>query len=132
MLIDTLHFTHCVRPGVVRWSDVESFDRQLAALGCKLLFLLATPATLWERGIVPRVGAQFIEEYARKFGRTHEEIHQHFVREQEILGELFSHSVMPKLPLQNNIAQNDADCTSDVVEAAFRFWTDDVDMEKAA
>jgi hypothetical protein len=81
VLIDTLHLTHCVRPGVVRWSDVESFDRQLAALGCKLLFLRATPATLWERGLVPRVGAQFIEEYARKFGRTHEEIHQHFVRE---------------------------------------------------
>jgi hypothetical protein len=39
---------------------------------------------------------------------------------------------MPKLLLQNNIAQNDADCASGVVEAAFHFWNEDVDMKKVA
>jgi hypothetical protein len=96
VLVDTLHLTHCVRPGVVKWNDVEAFDRRLAGVGCKLLFLQGTPATISERGITPRADQQFIREYARKFGRTHEEIHSHFVHEQEKLVELFSRSVMRK------------------------------------
>ena len=125
VLIDTLHLTHCVRPGVVRWKDVETFDRRLAAIGCKLLFLHATPATIWERGIVPRMGEQFIQEYARKFGKTHEEIHQYFIREQETLQDLFSRSTMPKL-----ILQNDGD--NSVLDEAHRFWTEDPALEAVA
>ena len=125
VVIDTLHLTHCVRPGVVRWNDVEQFDRRLAAIGCKLLFLQVAPATIWERGIVPRVGEQFIREYARKFGKTHEEIHQHFVREQETLQDLFSRSTMPKLLLQ-------ADGDNDALDDAYRFWTEDLEQEAVA
>ena len=120
VLLDTLHLTHCVRPGVVQWSDVESFDRRLADLGCNLLFLQGTPATIWERGIRPRAEEQFIREYARKFGRTHEEIHGYFVREQEKLVELFSRSVMTKKMLQCDGALDSA------LEEALRFWSEDV------
>ncbi len=120
VLIDALHLTHCVRPGVVKWSDVEPFDGRLAALGCKLLFLRAEPDTIWDRGITPRMNQQFIQEYARKFGRTHAEIHGHFVREQEKLVELFSRSVMTKRLLQSDGALDEA------VEEAQRFWTQDL------
>jgi hypothetical protein len=123
-LVDTLHLTHCVRPGVVNWSDVAPFDRRLAAVGCKLLFLQAAPAVIWERGIKPRADQQFIQEYARKFGRTNEEIHGYFVREQETLLSLFSRSVMPKLPLQNDEAPNH------VLEEALRFWIEDIEEEE--
>jgi GTPase SAR1 family protein len=126
VVIDTLHLTHCVRPGVVKWNDVESFDRRLASLGCKLLFLQAAPATIWERGIVPRAGQQFIQEYSKKFGRTHQEIHKYFLREQEVLAELFARSVMPKL-LQNN-----DDGADQAVEDAWRFWTGDLKEEEVA
>lgn len=118
VLIDTLHLTHCVRPGVVQWSDVEPFDQRLAALGCKLLSLQITPPTIWEWGITARADQQFIQQYAQKFGRTHEEIHRYFVREQETLAELFSRSVMPKLLLQN-------DATGKAADQAYRFWTED-------
>src|SRR5580693_6516957 len=70
VIVDTLHLTHCVRPGIVRWSDVEPYDQRLAALGCKTLFLQGSADTIWERGIKPRLDQQFIQEYARKFGRT--------------------------------------------------------------
>jgi hypothetical protein len=123
-LVDTLHLTHCVRPGVVRWNDVEPFDRRLAVLGCKLMFLQAKPATIWKRGITPRVSEQFIQEYAKKFGKTHEEIHSYFVREQETLTDLFSRSVMPKRLLQND------DAGGDGLEEAWRFWTDDLGQEE--
>lgn len=125
VLIDTLHLTHCVRPGLVRWNDIETFDRRLAAVGCKLLFLQVAPATIWQRGIVSRMDEQFIQEYARKLGKTHEEIHQHFVREQETLRDLFSLSTMLKLLLQN-------DGTANVVEEASRFWTEDPQEEAVA
>ena len=120
VLVDTLHLTHCVRPGVVKWNDVEAFDLRVAELGCKLLFLRAGPATIWERGIKPRRNDQFVRGYANKFGRTEEEIHSYFVREQEELAQLFSRSVMPKLLLQND------DVGGDGVEEAWRFWTDDL------
>jgi hypothetical protein len=119
VIIDTLHLTHCVRPGVVRWADVVRFDRRLAALGCKLLFFQAAPPTIWERGIKPRVNEQFLLEYARKFGSTHQEIHEYFVSEQEILADLFERSVMPKLCMPNEGS------VDDTLEQAYRFWTDD-------
>jgi hypothetical protein len=120
VLVDTLHLTECVRPGVVKWNDVEPFDRRLAGIGCKLLFLQGTPATIWERGIKPRAEEQFIQEYARKFGRTHEEIHSYFVREQEILTDLFARSSMPKRLLQSD------ELLDNTVDEALRSWTEDL------
>jgi len=118
VIVDTLHLTHCVRPGVVRWDDVAQVDQRLAAIGCRLLFLEATPATIWERGIKPRVDEQFIREYARKFGQTNEDIHQHFVREQKTLAGLFSRSAMPKLHLSG---ENDIER---LVEQAYQYWAE--------
>jgi hypothetical protein len=119
VIVDTLHLTHCVRPGVVKWSDVAEVDERLAALGCKLLSLQASPETIWKRGIEPRRNQQFLLEYAKKFGQTHAAIHAYFVREQETLGSLFSQSVMLKA-----IVQNDGDGDG-VVERAYRFWMED-------
>ena len=118
VIIDTLHLTHCVRPGVVEWADVKGIDRRLAALGCKLVSLQASPQTLWQRGIEPRVKEQFLTEYARKFGQTQEEIHAYFVREQEKLADLFSKSAMPKmlLPADGNLDPG--------VGEVYGFWTD--------
>jgi thymidylate kinase len=118
VIIDTLHLTHCVRPGVANWRDVALFDGRLAALGCKLLFLRVSPSTIWERGITKRIEDQFIREYARKFGRTAQEIHQYFVCEQERLLKLFELSVMPKL-LVDNERQAEG-----LLDDAYAFWTD--------
>jgi len=118
VIIDTLHLTHCVRPGVVEWADVEGIDRRLAAIGCTLLSLQGSPETLWQRGIEPRLNEQFLMEYARKFGQTHEEIHAYFVREQETLANLFSKSVMPK-----RLVQTDGSLDA-IVDEAYSFWTD--------
>jgi hypothetical protein len=122
VVIDTLYLTHCVRPGVVEWSDVEDYDRRLAALGCKLLFLKAAPATIWERGIKPRAKEQFMQEYARKFGQSEEEIHSYFVREQETLSGLFSRSAMPKLLVRSD------GTADDLLQGVFRFWTEDAQV----
>jgi thymidylate kinase len=118
VVIDALHLTHCVRPGVVKWGDVEAFDQRLAGLGCKLLFLEVEPATIWERGITPRMNDQFILEYARKFGRSHAEIHDYFVKEQETLKSLFERSAMPKLLLKNEAGPEGA------LDAAYSFWNE--------
>jgi len=59
-------------------------------------------------------------EYAQKFGRTLEEIHQYFVREQEVLAELYSRSCMPKLLLQNDGLPDNA------ADEAWSFWTEEI------
>lgn len=119
VIIDTLHLTHCVRPGIVKWTDVAAVDHRLAALGCKLLLLQASPHAIWERGIQPRIDQQFLLEYARKFGKSHDEIHAYFVSEQQNIADLFSHSVMPKRLVQNDGAVNH------VLDEAYRFWMED-------
>ncbi len=117
-VLDTLHLTHCVRPGVVAWQDVITIDSRLATLGCKLIFLEASPDALWTRGILPRRNEQFILEYARQFGSTLEAIHDYFVREQEMLRNLFDQSAMPKLLLDANPS------VDSLVEQSYAFWLD--------
>ncbi|HZS48461.1 MAG TPA: hypothetical protein VFC63_25555 [Blastocatellia bacterium] len=89
VILDTLHLTHCVRPGVAGWKDVETIDVRLATIDCKLLLVQANEDTIWSRGIASRSGTEFLDRYALKFGRTHEEIHRYFLNEQKELGRLF-------------------------------------------
>jgi hypothetical protein len=116
VLVDTLHLTHCLRPGVARWSDVEDVDRRLAALGCKLLVLSAGAGVIRERTIDARAESQFLREYARKFGRTADELQAHFMRESEAFAELYDRSAMPRLTLFND-GELDG-----ILEAADTLW----------
>ncbi len=123
VLIDCLHLTHCVRPGVVTWSDVAGFDRRLAALGCKLLFLRVSPENVWNRSLIARADWPFIRVYAAKFGTTHEELHRYFQSEQERIAGMFEQSAMPKLLMQND------GTLEDVLTEAERFWMEDPEGE---
>lgn len=102
-IIDTLHLTHCVRPGVLSWNDVTEIDNALADIDCKILFLKATEATIWERTIQLRKDNQFITHYAKKFGETLEDLHKHFIKEQDKIEQLFKTSKMEK---QMSAAEN--------------------------
>lgn len=125
VIADTLHLTQCVRPGIVQWTDVAPIDHRLAALGCRLVMLRASSKNLWQRGIEPRKNEQFLLQYAKKFGQTHEEIHAHFVREQETLADLFSRSVMPKLMLVNDEA------VDNMPDEVYQFWLEDAGRSRA-
>jgi hypothetical protein len=114
--IDTLHLTHCLRPGVLGWADVSEFDRRLARLGCKLVFLRASGQTIRERTIWSRKDNEFITYYGRKYGDSLDRIHQYFVREQEQMLALVEQSAMEKLLL---------DCDESVFdksEEVFNYW----------
>jgi hypothetical protein len=116
-VIDTLHLTHCHRPGVVAWSDVAPVDARLAQLGARLVFLESSPETIWRRGILPRAEDSFIREYAqRRFGPTLEEIHRYFVTEQTRMRALLDRSRLPSLVLDA-----DADMGTNVARA-MEFW----------
>jgi hypothetical protein len=116
VLIDSLHLTHCVRPGVLTWAEAAPIDRRLAAIGCKLLLLTGTERTIWSRSIQARADSQFIREYARKFGGTPEEIHAHFVAEQAEFVRMLALSSLHKRTMANN---EDIDSA---VERAADFW----------
>ncbi len=116
VLIDTLHLTHCVRPGVLTWADAAPFDRRLAAAGCKLLVLQAAAEVVWQRAIEARADWPFLREYAAKFGSTHEELHDYFMSEQTAFARMYEQTALPKL-----LCANDA-TLAEIVDRADEFW----------
>jgi hypothetical protein len=116
ILVDSLHLTHCLRPGVLTWAHALPIDRRLAAIGCKLLLLKGKEGTIWSRTIQARADSQFLCEYAVKFGRTYEEIHAHFVGEQAQFVRMFDQSALQKRMIVNDEA------VEKVAAEAYDFW----------
>lgn len=123
VLIDTLHLTQCLRPGVMTWEDAESFDRRLARLGCRLILLRASPAIIWERSIEARTTWSFLRRYMSKFGRTDEELQQYFIYEQEQFAQMFERSAMPKMLMPND------GVLESIADVAYNFWREAVDRQ---
>jgi GTPase SAR1 family protein len=116
VVVDTLHLTHCMRPGVVAWHDVETYDRRLATIGCKLVLLTAQRETLRTRSIEARAGSQFLEQYARKFGLTYDAILGQFADEQLAMLDMFERTSMEALQLS---ADDDLGASA---ATAFNLW----------
>lgn len=116
VLIDSLHLTHCLRPGILTWEDAASIDRRLAEIGCKLLLLTGAQETIRARTIHARADSQFLMQYAAKFGQTLEMIHAHFVNEQAQFVRMFEQS-----SLQKRVFENDGSLDT-IVEQAHVFW----------
>jgi thymidylate kinase len=123
VLIDTLHLTHCLRPGVLTWQDVAAFDHRLAHLGCRLVVLQASPEVIWERSIEARTTWSFLRNYMSEFGRTDEELHKYFMYEQEQFAEMLEKSAMPKLLLPND------GVVESIADTAYKFWREATDVE---
>ena len=115
-VIDTLHITHCFRPGVIGWDDVSTFDRRLSQLGCKLVFLKATRDEIWERTILARKDNEFITYYSRKYGDSLESIHNYYVQEQEKMSAAVEKSAMEKLVISCDRP------VSEMSEIVFDYW----------
>lgn len=125
VLIDTLHLTHCLRPGVITWEETAAFDRRLAHAGCRLIVLQASPEVIWERSIAARTTWSFLRNYMSKFGRTDEELHRYFIYEQEQFAQMFERSVMPKMLIPND------GVVESITDAAYKFWREAVEIETA-
>ena len=114
-IIDSLHFTQCVRPGVLLPENALEFDKLLAQMGCKLIFLHVSENELWKR-IQERRETDFIQ-YARKFGSTLEKIHEYFVSEQESMARIVRRSCMSTL-----VVDNTQPTTDNMINSVFDFW----------
>jgi hypothetical protein len=116
VMVDTLHLTHCLRPGALRWTDAAPFDRRLANIGVRLLLLRAQAPVVWERCIQDRAGWWLNTPYAARFGSTLEECHAYFLGEQERFNEMAGQSALDTLTLEND---GDVD---EVLDRAHDFW----------
>jgi hypothetical protein len=115
-VIETLHLTLAVRPGLLSQSEVLDYDHRLAALGCKVILIQVSPQTQWERCIWERRHNGFITRYGAKYGHTLEAIHAYYVREQTQLLNLFAQSSMEKLLLDGESAPEQ------LADQAYEFW----------
>jgi len=117
VLVDTLHLTYCLRPGVVGWEDVAPFDRRLAAAGCALLLLDAEDSTVRERTVRARADTEFIRGYALgRFGCDEAELVEHFRGERDAFRRMFAASSMRKLRLAAE------DPPGEAAASAAEFW----------
>ena len=116
-LVDTLHLTHCLRPGVIGWDDAAPFDRRLAAAGCRLLLLDAEDDTIRERSVRTRADTPFMRDYVLRRLVSHpSEVEGRFVAERDAFRRMFAQSAMPRLALA---AETPVEALAD---AAFQFW----------
>lgn len=125
IVVDTLHLTHCLRPGVLDWPDVAGIDARLADLGARLLLLDATDETVRQRTVAARAATEFIHGYALgRFGRDEGEIAAHFCRERDRFRALFTSSVMSKRLIAAEAP------AGDIVEQALEFWLEPRDVAR--
>lgn len=115
-LIDTLHFTHCFRPGTLTWEDAIQADMSLSEMKCKVIFLRGSREVVWQRSILSRKDTQFINGYAKKFGSNIDEVYSYFLQEQNNMELLISKSSMNKLIIDNN------GNLDDIIKMAYDFW----------
>lgn len=93
LVVDSLHLTQWVRPGVLGLSSFASIDKQLARLGARGLLLTVTPELIHQRVIFGRANTPF-RTYAAKWASDDETLHARFVTEQETMREVCSISLM--------------------------------------
>ncbi len=116
-LVDCLHLTACLRPGVVAWADVAGIDQRLASIGARLVLLDASDATVAARAVHDRAESQFIDGYARgRFGGTLEQLVAHFQRERDAFRSFFDQSRMDRLRLAAE------DLPDHLATSAYAFW----------
>lgn len=116
-LVDTLHLTHCLRPGAVTWDDVAPFDRRLAAAGCRLLLLDGDDATIRERSVRARTETSFVRDYAlRRLAPDLPALDRYFAGERDAFRRMFADSAMPKLTLAAETP------LEELAASAYAFW----------
>lgn len=89
LLIDTLHLTQAVRPGVLSAQSFHEIDASLASIGARVVFLVAKEETIRRRTIDGRRGTGFAG-YAARFGATDDELVAHFAREQRTMRRIWT------------------------------------------
>lgn len=115
-MVETLHITHCFRPRVLSSKQILDFDHKLAEIGCKMIFLKASQAPIWDRCFKNREREEFLQKYGTKYGLDLIDIHEYFVNEQEITEHLVARSKMDTVIL-------DADGpVFEVLGKAYPFW----------
>ena len=104
VLVDTLHLTQRVRPGVLGDSSFRAIDMALSELRATICFLEAPRETIFERAIVRRRGTGFLR-YAQKFSRDEQGLADYFFEEQtRMKGLLHTLSRLPSVLLSAELS----------------------------
>ena len=123
VVVDTLHLTQCLRPGVLEWDDVAAIDRRLSALVARLLLLDADDDTVRRRTVEARAETEFIRGYSLgRFGEDEDGVVRHFLRERDRFRELFDPSALVK---QRISAETPA---ATIIDAALTLWLEPLDV----
>jgi hypothetical protein len=87
VVVDTLHVTQFVRPGILSLESFLEVDEALRQLGASLAILKLGEEQIRARTVVARRNTGF-SRYTHRFGATEAEVVRHFSREQAELVDL--------------------------------------------
>ena len=117
-IIETLHLTLANKPNVLSEEQIARYDQKLADIDCKLIFIRVESDLLWERCIWERRHNGFITIYSQKYGDSLEQIHAHYLQEQERMLAHFYQSKMEKILVDGR------EPIDSLVNKAYDFWID--------
>ena len=114
-ILERFHFTHVYHYQHINWQDVQSIDARLAQLNCKLCLLTMSDAAMEQRIITSRDSGW--REYLTQYGKTNDEIIEHYISQQELLRRLCEQSQLDTLIIDTSESSID-----NTLEQALDFW----------
>ena len=115
-LLERFHFTHVFHYPGMTWEDVDDIDARLAVLNAKVCMLTINPVVMKQR-IVWDTNKNGWQSFLQRFGKSDDEIIEHFIIQQEHLIRL---TKLTRLPCR--IIDTSNTPTQRVVEEMLDFW----------
>jgi len=115
-LLERFHFTHVFHYPGMTWEDVDDIDARLAVLNAKVCMLTINPVVMKQR-IVGDTNKNGWQSFLQRFGKSDDEIIEHFIIQQEHLIRL---TKLTRLPCR--IIDTSNTPTQRVVEEMLDFW----------
>ncbi len=113
LLMESLHWTLTLRPGLDDKQWLREYEKDLLALGARIVLLIADEST-HRTQLKERSGSEFYTTYGQMYGNSEEEIIEYYLSEQNRFHKIADSTLLPVCILERT--------DPDYVEKAFKFW----------
>ena len=114
-ILERFHFTHVYHYNHMSWADVRGIDLRLAKLSCKTCLFVVDDSIFEDRIITGRDSGWL--NYLSRYGKTNDEIVQHYIEQQKQLLNLCEKSEMETLIINTTKLSVD-----ETLSRALDFW----------
>ncbi len=113
IVLETLHWTLSLRPGIDDPAWYQRYEAALRDLGARVVLVVADELH-HSRQLEERQGTEFFSTYGRRYGNDTSEVIDYYTREQATFLEVAQQSTLRSLTLDSS--------SEEAVEQALRLW----------